>query len=80
MSLLALLGLRHPLRLLPVLLFETTGKLLWLAIAAQPQAVDGTLDDKTTDVVFSCSLVVVIIAVTPRAHVWRSHIARPSLA
>ena len=37
MSVLALLGLRHPVRMLPVLLFEALWKLIWLSLVALPQ-------------------------------------------
>ncbi len=37
MSLLALLGLRHPVKMLPVLLFESAWKLLWLSLARTPR-------------------------------------------
>ena len=67
MSLLAVLGLRYPVKLLPVLLFESAWKLLWLGVVALPRAVAGDLDAATEEVVVSCSLVVVILAVTP----WR---------
>ena len=63
MSLLALLGVRHPVALLPVLLFESAWKLLWLALVALPAAVAGDLDAATTATLTSCSLVVVILAI-----------------
>ena len=44
MSFLALLGLRYPVKLLPILLFETAWKLLWLALVALPEAASGGLD------------------------------------
>jgi hypothetical protein len=71
MSLLAFLGLRYPVRLLPLLLFESVWKVLWLGLVALPRAVTGTMDAHTTENVFSCSLVVVILAVIPWRHVWR---------
>ncbi|MFC5175241.1 hypothetical protein [Nocardioides taihuensis] len=74
MSLLALLGLRHPVALLPVLLFETTWKVLWLTTVALPRFLDGGLDAATSEVAVNCSLVVVIIAVTPWDHVWRRYV------
>lgn len=74
MSLLALLGLRHPVRLLPVLLFEVIWKLIWLGLVALPKAVDGTLDAATTEVLVNCSLVVLIMAVIPWGHVWRAYV------
>jgi hypothetical protein len=69
MSLLAWLGLRYPVAMLPVLLFEATWKLLWLAVVALPRALDGGLDAATSEIAVNCSLVVVIIAVIPWRHV-----------
>lgn len=74
MSLLAFLGLRHPVKLLPVLLFESAWKLLWLALVAVPRAASGDLDAGTSDLVFNCSLVVLILAVIPWRHVWRTYV------
>ena len=37
MSVLALLGPRHPIRMLPVLLFEALWKLIWLSLVALAQ-------------------------------------------
>jgi hypothetical protein len=73
MSLLAFVGLLHPVRLLPVLLFESTWKLLWLGLVALPKATSGDLDAATTDVLVNCSLVVLILAVIPWGYVWRTY-------
>jgi hypothetical protein len=75
MSLLAFLGLRYPVKMLPVLLFESLWKLLWLGLVALPNAAAGTLDQAMTEVLVNCSLIVVIAAVTPWRHVW-SQLAR----
>ncbi len=77
MSLLAFLGLRYPVALLPLLLFESGWKVLWLAAVALPQAATGELDPATQEVVVTCSLVVVIVAVTPWTHVWRRYVVAP---
>ena len=77
MSLLALLGLRHPVALLPLLVFESAWKVLWLALVALPRATGQGLDTATTEVAASCSLVVVILAVTPWPYVWRRYVRTP---
>ena len=77
-SLLALLGLRHPMAMLPVLLFEATWKVSWLGLVALPNATAGTLDPAMTDIVVNCSLVVVIIAVIPWRHVWTRYVLSPA--
>jgi hypothetical protein len=77
MSLLALLGLRHPVAMLPVLLFESIWKLLWLALVALPRFVTGDLDAATTEVMVNCSLVVVILLVVPWRHVWTQYVRAP---
>ena len=74
MSLLAFLGLRYPVKLLPVLLFESAWKLLWLALVALPKATSGKLDSAASDVMVNCSLVVVILAVIPWRYVWREYV------
>ena len=77
MSLLAFLGLRYPVKLLPVLLFESAWKLLWLGVVALPRAAAGDLDAATQEVLINCSLVVVILAVTPWRYVWRHYVRAP---
>lgn len=77
MSLLALLGLRYPIKLLPVLLFETLWKVLWLSLVALPRAVDHQIDSSWSEKVVNCSLVVVIIAVIPWGYVWRTYVQAP---
>lgn len=74
MSFLALVGLRHPVKLLPLLLLEATWKLLWLALVALPAAVSGDLDAATTEVLVNCSLVVVFLAVIPWPFAWRTYV------
>ena len=77
MSLLALRGLRHPIRWLPVLLLETLWKVLWLGLVARPRAIGGDLDGAYAEGVVTCSLVVVIAAVVPWRHVWREYVRAP---
>jgi hypothetical protein len=74
MSLLAFLGLRYPVKLLPVLLFESAWKLIWLAAVALPKAIAGDVDAATQEVLVACSLVVAILAVTPWRYVWRQYV------
>lgn len=74
MSLLAFLGLRYPVKLLPILLFETAWKVLWFGIVALPQTLDGGLNSGTSDMVARNALVVVIIAVIPWRYVWTTFV------
>lgn len=74
MGLLAFVGLRYPVRLLPLLLFESAWKLLWLALVALPKAITGTLDAAAAAIAVNCSLVVVILAVIPWRYVWTQYV------
>ena len=77
MSLLALLGLRYPVQMLPLLIFETAWKLIWLTAVAVPHVISGDMSMQMSSVLSSVSLVVVIIAVTPWDYVWRRYVTAP---
>ena len=77
MSVLALLGLRYPQRMLPILLFEVTWKIIWIAAVALPHLVADDIDAATSAVLFNCSLVVIVIAVIPWPYVWRNYVRAP---
>ena len=74
MSLLAFLGLRYPVKLLPVLLFESAWKVLWLGLVALPKIVDGSVDTATREIAVNSSLVVLISAVIPWGYVCRNYV------
>lgn len=77
MSLLAFLGLRYPLKLLPLLIFESAWKLIWLAVVAGPHVLAGDLTTEMGTMLSSISLVVVILAVTPWDYVWKAYVRAP---
>jgi hypothetical protein len=73
MSLLAFLGLRHPVRLLPILLFEILWKLIWLSVVALPAVVAGEVDQAMSETIFDCSFVLIIMAVVPWRYAWQRY-------
>lgn len=80
MHVLALVGLRHPLRMLPILLFEVAWKLTWLGVIALPMWLDHTLDSATAGQTGAVLWVVVIIAVVPWRYVLRQYVTAPGSA
>ncbi|MFV3129114.1 hypothetical protein [Niveispirillum sp. KHB5.9] len=80
MSLLALLGLRQPLRMLPLLFWEMAWKLIWLARVALPAWQEDRIDEVLAANIFACGLVVVIIVAVPWDHVWRHYVKGPAEA
>ena len=69
MSALALLGLRYPQRMLPILLFEVGWKLTWLGVVALPLWLDGNLTGATREQAAAVLWVAIVIAVIPWRHV-----------
>lgn len=66
-SLLCALGLRYPLQMLPILLWELLWKGLWLATIALPAWLGGGMDEGMTGVFVSCVPVLLFPLVMP----WR---------
>jgi hypothetical protein len=69
MWVLALLGLRYPQRMLPILLFEVGWKVTWLGVVALPLWLDGNLTGATREQAAAVLWVTIIIAVIPWRHV-----------
>jgi hypothetical protein len=77
MSLLVLLGLRYPIGMLPILLFEAIWKVLWLGVVALPHLIANDMDTPTADMLFTILFVVPILAVTPWDYVWKRYVKTP---
>jgi hypothetical protein len=78
MSVLALAGLRYPVRMLPIMLFEVGWKLLWLGVVALPQWLHHTMDQATRDLTTEVLWVVVILAAVPWRYAYTQYLTRPS--
>jgi hypothetical protein len=77
MSVLALLGLRYPQRMLPILLFEVAWKLMWLGVMALPLSLDNKLEGATRAQASTVLWVGIIIAVIPWRHVLTQYVLAP---
>src|SRR5262245_21755506 len=69
---LLLLGLRHPLKLLPLVLLQLFYKLVWLVIVARPLWSSGQLGGSARMTAIFVAAVVVDLAVTPWSYVARN--------
>jgi hypothetical protein len=77
MSLLAALGIRYPLRMLPVLLFELLWKIIWLSLVALPLWRAGRLDPAAMETVWNCLVAVILIPAIPWRYVVENYVKRP---
>jgi len=73
-SLLCLVGLRYPLQMLPVLLWEVLWKTLWLLLVPFPQWRAGRVDESLQPTVFACSLVVLVYLAIPWGYVYTHYV------
>jgi len=75
LAVLCLLGLRHPLQMLPILLFELAWKVIWLLVFAWPLWRAGALTPGVEESAWAClSGVVLTPLVLPWRHLWQHYI------
>jgi hypothetical protein len=76
-SALCVLGLRYPLQMLPLLMWEFAWKALWLLVVALPLWRSGQMDGRTlvnfNAIVWGLAIPLVI----PWRHVWARYLERP---
>lgn len=72
--LLAFVGLRHPLRMLPILLFELAWKGIWMIFYGLPQYVSGQRPPTFAEDFYNIALGAILLLVIPWGHVWREYV------
>lgn len=76
---LSLLGVRYPVRMLPLLFFELAWKLLWIVTIWLPLWLGRRVDADTADNFFSILLGVVLVPLfLPWGYVWKNYVLWPA--
>ncbi len=73
--LLSVLGLRYPLKMLPLLFWEMAWKAAWLLAVALPAWQNHTMDAGTSDTTLQCLVSVIFLFVVPWDYVWQNFVA-----
>jgi hypothetical protein len=76
MSALAVLGLRYPLQMLPLLLFEVAWKSLWLLVVALPLWSAHQMDADTLETANECLMAVIFLIVIPWPYVFANYVMK----
>jgi hypothetical protein len=77
-TVLCLLGIRYPVKMLPLMIFELTWKLLWVLAAWLPLYLTHSLDADTADQFFPIAMGVVLVPlVLPWGYIWKTYITAP---
>lgn len=75
---LSLLGVRYPVRMLPLLIFELAWKLLWVVAIWLPLWLGHRVDADNADVFLSIFLGVVLVPIVlPWGYVWKKYVTAP---
>jgi hypothetical protein len=76
--LLAFIGLRYPLQMLPLLMFELGWKSIWMIAYGLPQWSAGQFPPTFAEDFFNIAVgVIVVPLVIPWSYVWRHYVKRP---
>jgi hypothetical protein len=76
LSLLSFVGLRYPVQMLPILLFESAWKLIWMAVVALPLWTTGQLDPANLELLSRNLWVLIILAVVPWRYVITHYVTK----
>ncbi len=72
------LGIRYPLRMLPLLLFELLWKAIWLLAVALPLWSAHQVDPDTMETVQNCLMGIVLCPIViPWPYVWANYVKQP---
>ena len=73
----SLLGLRYPLKMLPLLFFEMLWKAAWLIAIALPLWSAHQIDADTAETVQACLVGIIVPIIVPWRYVWTHYVKAP---
>lgn len=77
LSVLSILGLRYPLRMLPVLFWELTWKASWLLSVALPHWLRGQWNEDLGITSFNVGMIVIFVPLVPWSYVFEQFAKKP---
>jgi hypothetical protein len=78
-GLLAFVGLKYPLRMIPLLMFELAWKTLWLLVYGLPQWSSGQMPATFAEDMFNITFGVILMPlIIPWTYVWRHYVTAPA--
>jgi len=77
LALLSLLGVRYPLQMLPLMLYELAWKMVWLLFIALRAWLGGRWTVGIESLFFDCIGIVIAYFVVPWRYVWARYVAQP---
>lgn len=77
LALMSLLGVRYPLQMLPLMLYETAWKTVWLTVIALPAWLRGNWNIELQGLFNDCIGIVIAYFIIPWRYVWARYFAQP---
>ncbi len=78
-AVMALLGLRYPLKMVPLLMFELLWKMIWLAAIALPRYLAQDFPPPIRETTINCLLGLILVPLAmPWSYVWQEYFKAPS--
>ncbi len=77
LALVAALGIRYPLKMLPLIFYEFSWKAIWLVAIALPLWRSNQMDPETMDSVKECLPVLIVLFILPWRYVYATYVKSP---
>lgn len=77
LALLSLLGVRYPMQLLPLMLYEVAWKTIWMGLIALPALLNNRMTPDIESLFYNCAGIVIVYFVMPWRYVWIRYLKQP---
>lgn len=77
LALMSLLGVRYPLQMLPLMLYEIAWKTIWLTLIALPAWLSGKWNLEFQGLFNDCIGIVIAYFIVPWRYVWARYVTQP---